>query len=77
MSAELIFARPSKVAATSGLPISDARSMYLLTTTAEAFSKRGGYVAAARQTAPAEIRATREFVDTVRRTRRFWSNNFK
>jgi amino-acid N-acetyltransferase len=39
------------------------KSIYLLTTTAAAFFARRGYVAAARQSAPAEIRATREFAD--------------
>jgi len=38
-----------------------ARSMFLLTTTAEAFFKRRGYADAIRDDAPAEIRATREF----------------
>jgi N-acetylglutamate synthase-like GNAT family acetyltransferase len=37
--------------------------MYLLTTTAAGFFERRGYVAAARESAPAEIRATREFAD--------------
>lgn len=40
-----------------------ARSIYLLTTTAESFFKHRGYVAADRETAPGEIRATREFSD--------------
>jgi amino-acid N-acetyltransferase len=40
-----------------------ASSMYLLTTTAESFFKRCGYVDADRRAAPAEIRATREFSD--------------
>jgi amino-acid N-acetyltransferase len=40
-----------------------ARSMYLLTTTAAAFFERRGYVATPRQSAPPEIRATREFAD--------------
>lgn len=38
-----------------------ARAMYLLTATAEAFFRRRGYVDADRRTAPAAIRATREF----------------
>jgi amino-acid N-acetyltransferase len=38
-----------------------AESMYLLTTTAESFFKRRGYVEADRETAPEEVRATREF----------------
>ncbi len=38
-------------------------SIYLLTTTAEDFFKRRGYVAAARAAAPPEIRSTREFAD--------------
>lgn len=38
-------------------------SMYLLTTTAEAFFKRCGYTDADRTTAPAEIRASREFAE--------------
>jgi N-acetylglutamate synthase-like GNAT family acetyltransferase len=40
-----------------------ARAVYLLTTTAEAFFRRNGYAAADRATAPAAIRATREFAD--------------
>lgn len=40
-----------------------AASMYLLTTSAESFFKRCGYVRANRETAPAEVRATREFSD--------------
>jgi amino-acid N-acetyltransferase len=39
------------------------RAMYLLTTTASAFFERHGYTLAARETAPPEIRATREFAD--------------
>jgi amino-acid N-acetyltransferase len=42
---------------------SGARAIYLLTTTAEAFFRRQGYQPADRQSAPAEIRATREFAD--------------
>jgi amino-acid N-acetyltransferase len=38
-----------------------ARQVYLLTTTAEDFFSKRGYVAADRATAPAAIRATREF----------------
>jgi amino-acid N-acetyltransferase len=37
------------------------RSMYLLTTTAEAFFRARGYSPAQRQEAPASIQATREF----------------
>ena len=37
------------------------KHLYLLTTTAEAFFTRRGYTRAARDTAPAAIRATREF----------------
>jgi amino-acid N-acetyltransferase len=37
------------------------RQVYLLTTTAEAFFARRGYVRAARDSAPPAIRATREF----------------
>jgi len=37
------------------------RSLYLLTTTAEDFFARHGYLRAARETAPDAIRATREF----------------
>jgi amino-acid N-acetyltransferase len=37
--------------------------MYLLTTTAAPFFERRGYVAASRDSAPAEIRSTREFAD--------------
>ena len=40
-----------------------AHSIFLLTTTAEAFFKRHGYVATTRDRAPAEIRATREFAE--------------
>ena len=40
-----------------------AKSMYLLTTTAASFFERRGYVAAPRDSAPAEIGATREFAD--------------
>ncbi len=40
-----------------------AHSIFLLTTTAEAFFKRHGYVTTARDSAPSEIRATREFAD--------------
>jgi len=40
-----------------------ARSLYLLTTTAETFFERRGYAAADRATAPEAIRATREFSD--------------
>ena len=39
------------------------RAMYLLTTTAAPFFERRGYRLAARETAPAEIRSTREFSD--------------
>jgi amino-acid N-acetyltransferase len=39
------------------------RAIYLLTTTAETFFRRHGYVTANRQDAPAEIKATREFAD--------------
>lgn len=39
------------------------RAMYLLTTTAAPFFERRGYRLAARESAPAEIRATREFSD--------------
>jgi amino-acid N-acetyltransferase len=37
------------------------RTLYLLTTTAEAFFARRGYVAADREKAPPDIRSTREF----------------
>lgn len=40
-----------------------ARAIYLLTTTAEAFFKHRGYAPAAREGAPPEIRASREFAD--------------
>ena len=40
-----------------------ARAVYVLTTTAEGFFKRRGYVAAERATAPDAIRASREFAD--------------
>lgn len=39
------------------------RAIYVLTTTAEEFFRRRGYSAADRATAPAAIRATREFAD--------------
>ena len=40
-----------------------AQSLFLLTTTAEAFFRRRGYVSAQRPSAPPEIRGTREFAD--------------
>lgn len=40
-----------------------ARSLFLLTTTAEAFFRSHGYSTAARDTAPFAIRNTREFAD--------------
>lgn len=40
-----------------------ARAVYCLTTTAEAFFRRLGYVVADRDSAPAAIRSTREFSD--------------
>jgi amino-acid N-acetyltransferase len=40
-----------------------ARAVYLLTTTAEAFFRRRGYVHADRDKAPAAIRSTHEFSD--------------
>ncbi len=40
-----------------------ARSIYVLTTTAEAFFKRRGYLPASRESAPLQIKATREFSD--------------
>jgi amino-acid N-acetyltransferase len=40
-----------------------ARAIYLLTTTAQTFFERQGYLAAERATAPPAIRATREFAD--------------
>jgi amino-acid N-acetyltransferase len=39
------------------------RAVYLLTTTASGFFQRRGYTLAARETAPSEIRTTREFAD--------------
>jgi amino-acid N-acetyltransferase len=39
------------------------RAMYLLTTTASGFFQLRGYTLAARETAPSEIRITREFAD--------------
>jgi N-acetylglutamate synthase-like GNAT family acetyltransferase len=39
------------------------RSIFLLTTTAEVFFRRLGYLTVAREAAPAEIRATREFAE--------------
>jgi amino-acid N-acetyltransferase len=40
-----------------------ARALYLLTTTAESFFQRLGYVAAPRESAPVGIRNSREFAD--------------
>lgn len=40
-----------------------ARSIFLLTTTAESFFAHRGYVAASRESAPAAIANTREFAD--------------
>jgi amino-acid N-acetyltransferase len=40
-----------------------ARSLFLLTTTAESFFRRRGFVSAQRDSAPVEIRSTREFAD--------------
>jgi amino-acid N-acetyltransferase len=40
-----------------------ARAMFLLTTTAATFFRHRGYVSADRATAPAAIKATREFAD--------------
>jgi len=48
-----------------------ARSIYLLTTTAESFFRRCGYVDADRQTAPQEIRETHEFSDICPATSAF------
>lgn len=48
-----------------------AVAMYLLTTTADAFFRRCGYVDADRQTAPAGIRATREFAEICPATSAF------
>lgn len=42
---------------------SGARSIFLLTTTAEAFFANRGYVPASRESAPAGIARTREFAD--------------
>jgi amino-acid N-acetyltransferase len=42
---------------------SGASSLYLLTTTAETFFQRLGYVAAPRETAPPGVRQSREFAD--------------
>jgi len=42
---------------------SGARSLYLLTTTAETFFHRLGYIASPRETAPPGIRESREFAD--------------
>lgn len=39
------------------------KTVYLLTTTAEAFFRRHGYEATSRENAPASIRATPEFTD--------------
>jgi amino-acid N-acetyltransferase len=39
------------------------RTLYLLTTTAESFFAKHGYQRSARESAPAAIRATREFAD--------------
>jgi amino-acid N-acetyltransferase len=48
-----------------------ARSIYLLTTTAEAFFSRRGYLVAARESAPAAIRTCREFADLCPSTSAF------
>ena len=40
-----------------------ARALYLLTTTAEEFFRRRGYISAPRASAPAAIRQSREFAD--------------
>lgn len=48
-----------------------ARSIYLLTTTAETFFSRRGYRAVARETAPAAIRNCREFADLCPSTSAF------
>jgi amino-acid N-acetyltransferase len=40
-----------------------ARSMFLLTTTAEEFFRRHGYASVARDSAPPAIRGSREFAD--------------
>jgi amino-acid N-acetyltransferase len=42
---------------------SGARSLYLLTTTAESFFRRLGYLTASRDSAPPAIRQSREFAD--------------
>jgi amino-acid N-acetyltransferase len=46
------------------------RSIYLLTTTAEAFFKRVGYERIDRSRAPSSIERTREFASSARRPRR-------
>jgi amino-acid N-acetyltransferase len=48
-----------------------ARSIYLLTMTAETFFARRGYLAASRETAPAAIRNCREFADLCPSTSAF------
>jgi amino-acid N-acetyltransferase len=42
---------------------SGVKALYLLTTTAEDFFRRRGYVTASRESAPTEIRQSREFAD--------------
>jgi amino-acid N-acetyltransferase len=54
------------------------KSLYLLTTTAEAFFMRRGYARVARENAPAAIRSTREFsgicpLSSVFMVKHFWA----
>jgi amino-acid N-acetyltransferase len=52
------------------------QSIYLLTTTAESFFSRRGYVLTQREDAPASIRATREFADICPASSAFMVKHF-
>jgi amino-acid N-acetyltransferase len=52
------------------------QSIYLLTTTAELFFSRRGYVLTQREDAPASIRATREFADICPTSSAFMVKHF-
>ena len=52
------------------------RSLYLLTTTAEQFFERHGFVRASREAAPAAIRSTREFAGICPASSAFMSKLF-
>ena len=53
------------------------QSIYLLTTTAESFFSRRGYVLTHRDDAPASIRATREFADICPASSAFMVKHFR